>query len=573
MVRGSIKYIFLFVFIVFLIACLPSLAKAEENDVINSDSLLPSDFETRDVGYVIENYDINIKVGEDNVLQVIETIDVNFNQYAGGITRKISLLNKIKNFDGSITKRRGKLSNLQVNDQYSRSPIFSNLQVFLEIGTGDREITGNKRYIIKYDYSIGKDRIKQYDELYFDLTDTEWKSGVEKVTFKIEMPKEFDSSLLAFGGYSSNDLKYVVEDNTISGYTTKPLLAGQGLNVRLELPENYFSQAEYLWTNLIISMIAFPLIAFLAVVAIVIYCKVRDKQIYAVEFYPPKGLNCLDVRLIYKSKIENTDLPAFLIYLASKGYIKVEESSSKDAKFIVKKLKNYDGNNIQEREFMEIFEKNETLRLTGKYKEAIARKSLNILASYNYNVRADYFSKKDNLLKSLASVLGLIALISPGIIIMGRYMLILYFFTAFSIFFTMYLAIKDKKEKFLDIFSLFFGGIPAFIILSLVGLFGMGYVIITFLGMVYAVIINMFLIDKIACRNKKGKELYAKILGFRKFIEMVEKDELEALALENPTYYYDIIPYAYVLGVSDVWIEKFKNIAICQPEHNGVVFK
>ena len=40
----------------------------------------------------------------------------------------------------------------------------------------------------------------------------------------------------------------------------------------------------------------------------------------------------------------------------------------------------------------------------------------------------------------------------------------------------------------------------------------------------------------------------------------------EQLCEDNPEYFYNILPYAYVLGVSDVWIKKFEHIAIPQVE-------
>ena len=66
-------------------------------------------------------------------------------------------------------------------------------------------------------------------------------------------------------------------------------------------------------------------------------------------------------------------------------------------------------------------------------------------------------------------------------------------------------------------------------------------------------------------RNKYGNEILGKIRGFRVFLETAEKDRLEALVMENPTYFYDILPYTYVLGVSDTWIKKFSSIALAPP--------
>jgi uncharacterized membrane protein len=61
-------------------------------------------------------------------------------------------------------------------------------------------------------------------------------------------------------------------------------------------------------------------------------------------------------------------------------------------------------------------------------------------------------------------------------------------------------------------------------------------------------------------KTKYGEEVRGKIKGFKHYLEVAEKDQLEGLVEQNPNYFYDILPYAYVLGVSKKWIEKFENI-------------
>ena len=63
-------------------------------------------------------------------------------------------------------------------------------------------------------------------------------------------------------------------------------------------------------------------------------------------------------------------------------------------------------------------------------------------------------------------------------------------------------------------------------------------------------------------RTPEGKSLYGRVLGFKRFLETAEKSKLETLVEETPTYFYDILPYTYVLGVSDKWVEKFDDIII-----------
>ena len=67
-------------------------------------------------------------------------------------------------------------------------------------------------------------------------------------------------------------------------------------------------------------------------------------------------------------------------------------------------------------------------------------------------------------------------------------------------------------------------------------------------------------------RNAYGREMLGKIKGFKNFLVTAEKDRLEAMVMQNPTYFYDILPFTYVLGVSDKWISKFENIAMKAPD-------
>ena len=59
--------------------------------------------------------------------------------------------------------------------------------------------------------------------------------------------------------------------------------------------------------------------------------------------------------------------------------------------------------------------------------------------------------------------------------------------------------------------------------------------------------------------------MLGKLKGFRRFLETAEKPQLESLVMQNPEYFYDILPYTYALGVSDVWINQFESIALEEP--------
>ena len=77
--------------------------------------------------------------------------------------------------------------------------------------------------------------------------------------------------------------------------------------------------------------------------------------------------------------------------------------------------------------------------------------------------------------------------------------------------------------------------------------------------------IVMFFNSYMSKRTPYGTEMLGRIGGFKNFLETAEKDKLETLVMENPQYFYDILPYTYVLGVSDKWMKKFESITVEPP--------
>ena len=114
------------------------------------------------------------------------------------------------------------------------------------------------------------------------------------------------------------------------------------------------------------------------------------------------------------------------------------------------------------------------------------------------------------------------------------------------------------------IWGLGFGGIPwAFLVLpSLkqdpVYLIGYGLGLACVLGMVIC-------LRYLPKRTPYGNEILGKLKGLKNFLETAEKEKLETMVMQDPTYFYNILPYTYVLGVSDKWIKKFESISLKAP--------
>ena len=66
-------------------------------------------------------------------------------------------------------------------------------------------------------------------------------------------------------------------------------------------------------------------------------------------------------------------------------------------------------------------------------------------------------------------------------------------------------------------------------------------------------------------RTVYGVEILGKINGFKRFLEVAEKEKIESLVKDNPNYFFDILPFTYALNISDTWIEKFEQFNIEPP--------
>lgn len=561
----------------------------DNQNIYNDDSKedLTNDYTSSDSEYTLNSYDINIVVNKNNTLNVTEKIGAYFNVEKHGIFRKIPLRNNVTRLDGTKSKNRVKIRDIKVNDNYSLST--EDGYKVIKIGDSNKTLTGQKNYKISYLYNLGRDSGKKYDELYFNLIGSEWDTSISNITFTIKMPKEFDSSKLGFssgtvGSTDSSKVTYTVNKNTITGRYNGTLNSGEALTVRLDLPDGYFVGASLNISLTSILSIVLPLLFVLITYLLWNKFGKGKRVIETVEFYPPQGFNSAEVGFLYKGKVENEDVISLLIYLANKGYIKIVEIEerylfSTSKKFKIIKQKEYDGNNPSEAVFLKGLFPSKTSS-DGAIEEVTEDDlydnfyiTLNIIKEkINTNENKEKIFEKSSLGKraciiAMMIITYLLITINP-IIELGDeiYKTMLLFLMIFTVlgFSASVVLYKEKIKIFGIIVGLIFCGIPlAFTVLPLL-LEDSIYLITYIIGLIC--IFVMFLLYKaMPKRTQYGNEMLGKIRGFKKFLETAEKQKLDAMVMENPTYFYDILPFTYVLGVSDKWIKKFETISLQAP--------
>lgn len=554
----------------------------EEN---NATAIIPSkeaDYSSYD--YVISNYYIDIIVNENNTFDITENITAYFYASKHGIYRTIPLKNTITRLDGSTSKNRAKVTSVDVDNKFTTSIENGNYKI--KIGSADKTLIGEQKYKISYNYNIGKDPVKDYDEFYYNIIGNEWDTAIANITFKITMPKEFDASTLGFskglkGSTDNDNIKYNVDGNVITGRYRGILNPGEALTVRMQLEEGYFVGAGFKTDIKTYLIFIIPLVC-VGISLILWYKFGKDNMVVeTVEFYPPEGFNSLEIGYLYNGKASNQDVVSLLVYLANKGYIQIKEIEekslfSKSKGFKLRKLKDYDGDNVNEKLFLKgLFSKKSSatlLDLHDKFYITINR----ILANINNKENKNKIFEKSTLGKSVTiilmiiisvfTIMGLPTLEYGGISGVGETLFLILFYIPF------YAVMFAKKVP--TLFRLFWCGFTIFhslimfftilpikeaIIDNKIYLFGFLFGIACIAGMI-------FLFKVMPKRTPYGNEILGRIKGFKNFLETAEKEKLEAMVMENPTYFYDILPYTYVLGMSDKWIEKFETIGLQSPD-------
>lgn len=255
------------------------------------------------------------------------------------------------------------------------------------------------------------------------------------------------------------------------------------------------------------------------------------------------------------------------------GYIKIMEIEKpgmfNKTDYIISKIKEYDGNNELEKIFFNgLFKYKTTVSSSDLYDSFYVttnRLKNKVTSKNNKNLIFGKASKKmANLILFLIFLTYLVTFIIP-MSIDGQYILsiiplfLLLFYTPF------YKVMLETRNVFLSLFIIFHSSIFFSVIIGLI-INEYSYLTLNFIGAIVCIILMILFYSLMPKRTKYGTEILGKIKGFKNFLETVEKEQLEKLVNEKPTYFYDILPYTYVLDISDKWISKFESINLQAPE-------
>lgn len=532
--------------------------------------------------YTISKYHVDANLKENNTLEILEEITVNPNSSMRGIVRSIPVFQKV------VFKQDGKEYNLNYKTKVEN--ISSNQEklvyeedghVFIRLGNEFDYFSTPKVFNLSYNINLGDDRISAFDQLYYNIIGTDWDVPISNISFNITMPKELDAGKKMFinwGEYgSSNEIELAVETDlvTYSYAHAGSLSAYEGITVRVVLEEGYFNFTGSQLIAWIASIVALAVIVILSFVGITKVLKIK-KQIVTpvVMFSAPQGLPPSELGYIIDGVVDNQDISSLIVYWAEKGFIKIKEDNKK---FTLEKVAEMeDGTSYEKALFEKIFNLQNEIALEevgpAIYTEVYKAKQQIKLKHEKTQFNIENKNKKQFSAFVATSMVTLVSVVLASVSVKPLIQVLVAILGLLSLA-LIHLFMHNEKVKFKKTLDqnkdkTLFYALPIVAIWFVMALLTFDAYFdkfaISFLVLVPAVV---FLIKtlKLEIRNKDGLELFGEVLGFKQFISFTEKDRIALLAKENPDMFYKVLPYAYVLGVSDEWINKFEGIALAAP--------
>lgn len=544
--------------------------------------------ETPEIDPYISISDMRVDVvwEKDRSCKITQNIAVEFNAYRHGIYVDIPVNSgeQVRGLDVAARDSRGDDVNYELSFE-SRNRI-----VRIKVGEeGTTYRNGEKLYCtVKYDYLTP---VHPDGKNYLDINAIGygWTCYIKNAAVSVTYP--YAPDLGAQVWVSGEGYSDVVTSNggrtvTISDISLSPF---KGVRVKAEMPSGILisrSSFEGVWTAVVGG-------ALLAVVIILMVFLGKDKPVTPViNFYPPyittsngarRRMLPVQMGKIIDGKCSSNDVTSLIFYWASEGYLRIDDT---DSETYLVKLKELDEvTHYEKTMFDALFKGKKPGKKSGEIKVSLsslsgkfAQNITEVKADVNAEYRGAYYRGGYTFLSFAAmlcvalfaffnAVLSSFRVASGFYNVLGAVTLIpIALAYAFGrVINSYYHKLTDKKR--MAFLLMFFGAV---ILLSVaVMLFIPTSVMDWMEKSIFGVCIgaSAALCPFLTRRTDKYTESLNEILGFRNFIRDAEKEKLEMLLKDDPQYYYGILPYANVLGVSDIWENKFKDMQIEPPTY------
>lgn len=522
------------------------------------------------------NYDVTVDVAEDNSYDFHEHLDMYYVTAHHGIYRYLPMQGQ-------------KISRIKVPGYEYETYRQSGYEV-IKIGSGSYTLTGENPYDIMYNIAMYEDENTEKDMLLLNLLPTDWETDIGSSKCVINLPKEADlSKAKVFSGTygtDSNADNAVLEtgsDGKTITITAKDIPAHHGITLQLELPQGYWEGAPMFGKLSVANMFLFLLGPAGAILLWFFYG--RDKHmVKTLEFYPPDDLTPGEIGYLVDGRADKQDVISTIVYLADKGYIEIEEIDRKKFRFIALREPYSEVPHYVRLIYDGLFPGDTTVRTSDQLGASTSfgkkyQKSKEQLEGMFKGSRA--ITRPDSSIAragcTIASIVPSAAYITWAGINgdeMGTFLMLwsgAHILFSVALMCSVYDNIRSSSKvktvlKSLGAIWFFTIGIGVLPLTSdALSLLSKPKAVALVMYLVVGTLISMFFAVIAIAKTDSYTDLLGRILGFRDFIKTAELDKLNELVEEDPQYFYHIMPYAYVFGLSNKWIKNFEDIPVVAP--------
>lgn len=475
-----------------------------------------------------------------------------------------------------------------------------NGKLIIRLGSSDKYVEGDHEYTIIYRYTYPSDKIKKRDFIFHTLKPNDIKAVVDTCSFDISfekpLPEDIAKRTKVYIGPLDDKKEAKVENlvitpTRISG-TVYKLLPEQELTLYADLPEGYWGCA-YETASPIVPRV-FAVLAILCSLALIIFELTSRKPhiVKTVELYPPEDITPSEVGTIIDGFADTIDLTALIPWLAQRGYITLrEETMGKDGKtdiVLLKTQKNLPADapeyhhRIMEMLFPDGAERQRMSRL-GQHPDKIEAAAQALQSHFSGKRKLRDISPAHILLMGASLLSSTLAIASNSCFEAWQFSTIFVTLLSWTLpgAVAYILRLSDCAEdcfrtrkrmivKFVGRGLLFFVNF-----LLLLGINGDDAENILplwfFVVMILATYISVELTGRLEHDTPYRTALCGRLLGFRDFLNTAEISRINMLCDEDPHYFFSVLPYAMVFGLTNKWKKLFKDIDIATIEKSNSI--
>ncbi len=527
----------------------------------------------------ISCYSVLYEIGSDRKIGITEDITVNFRNRSG--------VYKYIPFNAGEQVRDLKVCELKngAEKEVYYDVSIENQTVYLDIGDYNVK-NGEYTYRISYDYCLTKAQ-EGKNVLALTPIGADWPCRIENVNIKMILPDGYikDSALCFVNRfyeiydkeYERTDIEY--ETSLSDGKTVLTAhidLLEKGSEVRFDMSFNEGALSLYSDASAYLYLI--PSIAGIALVIILkLFVFNKNHLTPVVNYEAPNRMDPLLMGKLIDGTVDDEDVTSLIYYWASLGYIKINLDDRNDPT-IIRIVQNLPDSSPEHEKIMfhGLFSYGDTVK-PSQLKNSFYRVVGKVKSTVNENTRGLHDKKSiiiACILTALGGImLGLVPMITALTKITSKLLYLPAFFMLVPVFLLNIFAISIKynslKIKKRNTVLAGLGIALACLIVGAAYVFLLPSCILDVWQKtaLFVACCPLFTLPILLITRKK--EYVAKlndIVGFKNFITLAEKDQLEIMLEEDPQFYYRILPYAQVLGVTNIWADKFKSLTVEPPQ-------